>query len=189
MELFNSKGGRLYLTPKEREQFIQEATKLKKPKDLLFCKFLYYTGVRISEALNVNNEMVDIESKSVIIKTLKQDKKTYKYRNIPLPEHFINELVLVFNLRGNHRKKFNLFDMTRMKGWYVVKGIMQRCGIKGPQATPKGLRHGFAVACVLKNINILTIQKWLGHAHLKHTGIYANVMGEEEREVAQKLWD
>jgi integrase len=54
---------------------------------------------------------------------------------------------------------------------------------------PKGLRHGLAVACISANIPLSTIKKWLGHARLDTTGIYLDVLGEEERELAKRLWN
>jgi integrase/recombinase XerD len=53
---------------------------------------------------------------------------------------------------------------------------------------PKGLRHGFVVACIGQNIPLTTVQKWLGHSRLETTAIYLSVAGEEEREFAKRLW-
>ena len=66
--------------------------------------------------------------------------------------------------------------------------IMARAGIAGPQASPKGLRHGFGVACIEKGIPLNLVQRWLGHAQLSTTAIYADVVGEEERHIAARLW-
>jgi integrase/recombinase XerD len=56
-------------------------------------------------------------------------------------------------------------------------------------ACPKGLRHAFAVACLDKAIPLPTLRKWLGHARLETTAIYLEIMGDEERKLAEKLWD
>ena len=58
----------------------------------------------------------------------------------------------------------------------------------GPHATPKGLRHGFDVACIEKSISLSLVQRWLGHAQLSTTAVYANAVGEEERGIAARLW-
>ena len=60
--------------------------------------------------------------------------------------------------------------------------------IRGPQATPKGLRHGFAVAALQCGVPLNIVSKWLGHAHLRTTAIYTDVVGEEERSMAEKMW-
>jgi integrase len=33
------------------------------------------------------------------------------------------------------------------------------------------------------------VQKWLGHAQLSTTAVYANVVGVEEKDVARRMWD
>jgi site-specific recombinase XerD len=50
------------------------------------------------------------------------------------------------------------------------------------------LRHGFAVACLTQKIPLPAVQKWLGHARLETTAIYLEVSGDEERELAKRLW-
>src|SRR5204862_6348136 len=58
----------------------------------------------------------------------------------------------------------------------------------GPHACPKGLRHGFGVHAVSRGIALNMVQKWLGHAQLTTTAIYANAVGEEEQSIAARMW-
>jgi integrase/recombinase XerD len=55
-------------------------------------------------------------------------------------------------------------------------------------ASPKGLRHGFAVACLMQKVPLTAVKRWLGHARLETTAIYLDVSGSEEREFAKRLW-
>ena len=57
-------------------------------------------------------------------------------------------------------------------------------GLDGPHASPKGLRHGFGVAAVSAGSPLNLVQKWLGHAQLTTTAIYADAVGEEEQSIA-----
>ena len=57
-----------------------------------------------------------------------------------------------------------------------------------PHACPKGLRHGFGVQAVSRGIALNMVQKWLGHAQLTTTAIYANAVGEEEQSIAARMW-
>lgn len=70
-----------------------------------------------------------------------------------------------------------------------VVAIMKRAGIEDIQATPKGLRHGFATACLNSQISLSMVQKWVGHSLPTTTAIYANAFGEEERNITRRLWD
>jgi integrase len=65
---------------------------------------------------------------------------------------------------------------------------MRQAGISGPHACPKGLRHGFGIACVQKNIPLPTIAKWMGHSTINTTAIYLNAVGDEERQFAKRIW-
>ena len=71
---------------------------------------------------------------------------------------------------------------------------MAAAGLDGLHASPKGLRHGFGVAAVSAvsadsaGISINLVQKWLGHAQLTTTAIYANAVGAEEKDIARRMW-
>jgi site-specific recombinase XerD len=65
---------------------------------------------------------------------------------------------------------------------------MDAAAMTGSHASPKGLRHGFGVIAVQASIPLHLVQRWLGHAQLSTTAIYAEAMGEEERAIAARLW-
>jgi Phage integrase family len=75
-----------------------------------------------------------------------------------------------------------------MTGWRRVCEVMARAGVRGPHASPKGLRHGFGVAAVTAGVPLNLVQKWLGHAQLSTTAIYADAVGEEEHAIAARMW-
>jgi len=52
----------------------------------------------------------------------------------------------------------------------------------------KGLRHGFGVAAVQAYIPLNLVQRWLGHAQLSTTAIYAEAVGQEEQAIAARMW-
>ncbi len=65
-------GKRLYLTASERQAFLKSAAKT--PSAVRsFCETLHYTGCRISEALNLTVDRVDLENETVVFETLKRD--------------------------------------------------------------------------------------------------------------------
>ena len=41
---------------------------------------------------------------------------------------------------------------------------------------------------VSRGIALNMVQKWLGHAQLTTTAIYANAVGEEEQSIAARMW-
>ena len=67
---------------------------------------------------------------------------------------------------------------------------MAAAGIIGPQATAKGLRHGFAIAMLEASppvpLNILA--GLLGHSSTKTTKIYLQAVGAEKRKIVLTAW-
>ena len=109
------------------------------------------------------------------------------YRAVPVPATLLDALDLVHGLRDRATRTY-LWTWSLKTAYTRVIEIMARAGIAGPQASPKGLRHGFGVACIEKGIPLNLVQRWLGHAQLSTTAIYADAVGEEERHIAARLW-
>ncbi len=189
-ELFTQSGERKYLTPEERQAFANFA-KLQDRETRTFCLLMNDTGVRISEGLSVNASSIDLNQKCLTVETLKKRRKGV-YRQIPLSDDLVNELNLVHDLRdkqkSNKGRKLKLWNWSRMTGTRRIDRVMQQANILGAQAMPKGLRHGFAVWCILQGIPLPSVQKWLGHSSIVTTSIYMQVTGKEERELASRLW-
>lgn len=190
IELLDASGKRKYLTSEERERFYQAARK-QPPEVMTFCHFLYWTGCRISEALEVMRSRVDMQSKAVVIESLKKRRKGV-FRQIPLPDKFLDEVNLTHRLtkprRGEKRNDWRLWEWSRRTATRRVEEVMQAAGIEGVQASAKGIRHAFAIECLQKGVPLNMVSKWLGHASLTTTAIYADALGEEERNIAERLW-
>ena len=105
----------------------------------------------------------------------------------PSRPRLLDALDLVHGLRDRATRTY-LWTWSLKTAYTRVIEIMARAGIAGPQASPKGLRHGFGVACIEKGIPLNLVQRWLGHAQLSTTAIYADAVGEEERHIAARLW-
>jgi integrase len=51
-----------------------------------------------------------------------------------------------------------------------------------------GLRHSFGANAVQSNVPPHLVQRWLGHASLRTTSIYGDVIGPDERAFAERMW-
>ena len=51
----------------------------------------------------------------------------------------------------------------------------------------QGLRHGFGVNAFQSNVPPHLVQRWLGHASLRTTGIYADVVAENDA-FTERMW-
>lgn len=199
IQLFDEAGNRKYLSPSERIRF-EEAAQAADGDTATFCLMLLYTGCRISEALNLRVRHIDFEAQSVTFETLKQ-RRDGVFRQVPLPEEYLRTLRHVHELdkrqaslkmRGQHiwtsQWKQKPKQWTRKTAYSRVMSVIEQAGLEGVKASPKGLRHGFAIACLDKGIPLNLVQKWMGHSSITTTAIYANATGEEERSIAARLW-
>lgn len=184
MQLLNYEGKRKYLNQEERLRYFNSTLK-KEPRIQLFSLMLIYTGARISEVLSLKKQNIDFSDRTVIIETLKKRRKGV-FRQIPLPDPFLDKLRR-FSKSAIHSDS-KLWNFSRRTATRYISYIMSDAKISGPHASSKGLRHSFAINCVMKDIPLNLIQKWMGHSHISTTSIYLNFTSLEERKIAKKMW-
>jgi integrase/recombinase XerD len=120
--------------------------------------------------------------------------KTRVFQAIPAPPALLDTLDLVHGIRkaqGNRKRgadTYYLWLWSRTTAWRRVCDAMDDAGLEGVHASPKGLRHGVGVAAVQAGIPLNLVQRWLGHAQLSTTAIYADAVGPEEHAIAAKMW-
>jgi integrase len=193
MQLHTAEGARKYLTASERDGFLRAAERADRPVRTL-CMTLAYAGCRLSEALALTADRVDLAAGVLVFESLKKRRDgIYRSVPVPVPPALLETLNLVHGIRelqGQRGKgrSVRLWPWSRMTGWRAVHSVMQAAGLDGVHASPKGLRHGFGVAAVSAGIPLNMVQKWLGHAQLTTTAIYANAVGAEEKDIARRMW-
>ncbi len=191
MQLYGQNGERKYLTPEERDEFLKAAEKA--PREVrTFCSTLAHTGCRISEALALTADRVDLKAGAIVFESLKK-RRSGVYRLVPVPPAFLDTLNMVHDLRTEQARKDRgrgvvLWNWSRGTAWSRVCELMQAAGITGPHATPKGLRHGFGIKAVTSGVPLNVLQKWLGHSALSTTAIYADATGPEAKQIAERMW-
>lgn len=179
--LFDSCGNRKYLIAKERLAFVYAASKESEAISL-FCLTLAFTGARISEVLALTASRIDAADEAIVFETLKQRKKQV-YRAVPIP-HTLTPLLTMYATG----KQGRLWPWGRTSGWKIVKSVMRSADIGESLCKPKALRHAFAVEAGQKGIPLNIVQRWLGHARIETTAIYASAIGDEERKLARRAW-
>jgi integrase/recombinase XerD len=114
-------------------------------------------------------------------------------RQVPLPRDTLRDLNRFFKLRVIQRDPElaveRLWRWSRTTAWRRVKEIMAAAGISCAPAMPRGLRHSFGVNAFQSNVPPHLVQRWLGHASLRTSSIYGDVMGPEERAFAERMWN
>jgi integrase len=186
----NAGRGRKYLNHDERFRVL-EATSVLDVRHALFALTLAWTGARVSEVLALTPSSFQIEQSVVSLVTLKR--RRWSVREVPIPPHLMQALEQEFALCSARQdadlSSVPIWSMCRVTAWRVVKRVMSKAGIVGRAACPRGMRHGFGVGTLQAGVPITLVQRWLGHARLSTTAIYAEVSGPEEIDFAGRFWN
>lgn len=182
--MIGNDGQRKYLTRKELQSFVQ-ASKARDDVIHTFCWIIAATGCRISEALSLTTDSIDFEEGSVVIRCLKKREKRI-FRAVPIPASLLRQLKKLVSQSDTHGER--LWAWSRMTGYRRICEVMEMAGIRGPYASPKGLRHAFGVNAIQSGVPLNLVQRWLGHADIKTTAIYTSALGDEERAIAARMW-
>lgn len=181
LQLYAPDGRRLYLNGSERHAFL-EAAQRSPDQTRLLCEVMAYSGCRISEALSLSAQSFQAQTGVVSIQSLKKRNKIV-FREIPLPPALVAHIGETFAESSSP-----FWPISRQTAWRHLKHVMMIAGINGPQANPKGLRHAFGIHAIASNVPLHMLQRWLGHADMKTTAIYAQAVGPEERMIAARMW-
>jgi integrase len=185
-----------------------------KHADIYPIVLLASLGLRRSEAIGVRWDNIDVESK-----TLKVCKKVIpltgkpinikdmlksrtSYRNISIPEFFINELNYVFGRQVHNfqsdfdsynrryldyvcvNKKGNLISPSTSSHSFLY--IIRKYALK--HITIKGLRHTCASLINSQGFNLKYIQDWLGHSTISITAdTYTHMNMSQKDEISKSL--
>jgi len=186
--LYTSTGMRKYLNEAERARFIAAARAHPRGMVRTLCLTLAYTGCRISEALAIRVHAIEPGAGFIAIRSLKKRKGVIVIREVPVPSDLLNALEDVHGISTREPDE-RLWPLSRCRAWQLVKLVMAEAGIlPGIHATPKGLRHGFGLHAISSGVPLNLVQRWLGHARMETTAIYLQALGQEEREIASRMW-
>lgn len=197
MSLHNPTGNRLYLNAEERAAFLKVARQ-RSARDRTLCETLHHTGCRPSELIEITPARIDLSSGAVTLRSLKKRKDSSGaqkpvYRAVPVPPSYLDTLNTAHGIRQAQKSRklahLPIWPLSRVRVWQIVKDVMIEAKIvDAAHRSPKGLRHGFGVNAVVNGIPLHMLQKWMGHAQLSTTTIYANAIGKEEQNIAARMW-
>jgi len=157
-------------------------------RDTALLEFLYGTGARISEAVGLDVDEVDLESGAVLLRG-----KGNKERVVPVGS-YAREALTAYHVQarpelvGRGRGTPALFlnarggRLSRQSAWTVLRRAAQRAGI-GKDISPHTLRHSFATHLLDGGADVRVVQELLGHASVTTTQVYTLVTVEKLREV------
>lgn len=157
-------------------------------RDQALLEVLYGCGARISEAVGLDVDDLDLERGLVLLRG-----KGGKQRLVPLGSLAVAALhaylvrarpelarrgrglpAVFLNARGGR--------LSRQSAWTVLAAAAQRAGLGG-RVSPHTLRHSFATHLLEGGADVRVVQELLGHASVTTTQIYTKVTADTLREV------
>lgn len=162
------------LSRDEEQRLIQTAYRDKSQHGLLI-KTLFQTGARVSEFINMRVRDFFFEEAMILI----QRAKGGKSRAVPILPTLAQEL----RTHLDERTTGYLFETNRNLPYsarrvqQIVKAIAEQAKIK-QRVYPHLLRHSVATTLLERGMPLEQIQKFLGHAKLETTQIYAEATTE-----------
>ncbi|MEM4271711.1 MAG: tyrosine-type recombinase/integrase [Candidatus Pacearchaeota archaeon] len=167
------------LTKDEVKKLIDSADN---EKSRLIISFLYSTGLRVSELVNLKTEDINLQDKSGWVRK----GKGAKDRLFVISENLAKDLEAFLKDR-NHKYLFSKEEpLTTRNIQKIIKGTKIRAGIS-KKVTPHTLRHSFATHLLEQGTDIRLIQTMLGHSSLSTTTIYTHVSSEQIKKIANPL--
>lgn len=162
------------LTLEEQLRFI-DAAYARDGRSGLMIQTLLETGTRVSEFVALRVEDVSLAERMIIIESGKGGQR----REVPIR----TDLARLLSMHIGRRRSGPLF-VSREKGaggkrvysrqriGQMVRGIAREVGI-GKRIHPHLLRHTMATRLLAVGMDITNIQRFLGHADISATRIYA----------------
>lgn len=176
---------RTYLSEIEIKQLLMA---IDHPLIRLIVETMYRTGLRISECLDLTIENVDLENGVIHVVAGKGNKD----RLVPISSTLL-PLLKQYVTRERADTPSPLFFATKKTGKvspvYVNHHLGKAAKALGwkKHVSAHILRHSFASQLVKKNVNLVKIQKLLGHSSLKVTSVYTHSNIEELDEAVNQL--
>ncbi|MER7003597.1 site-specific tyrosine recombinase XerD [Dactylosporangium sp. NPDC000555] len=163
-------------------------------RDAALLEFLYGTGARISEAVGIAVDDLDLDARPGMAVLRGKGGKT---RLVPMGNYARTSLDAYLvrgrpSLAANGTGVPNVFlnarggALSRQSAWTILRKAAQRAGlpVDGPAGvSPHTLRHSFATHLLDGGADIRVVQELLGHASVTTTQVYTLVTVDRLREV------
>lgn len=189
----------IYMKLDEAKKYIKAVNdydSINRIRDLSIIKLFLYSGLRVSELVNLNLENIDFDNKSI-----KFFGKGNKERILPLH----NDIIKTMNHYLLQRKDITVKYKSEEDALFIsrhgrrisvrsiqllVKKYAKLAGIKNAsKITPHKLRHTFASLLYYQTKDLKILQDLLGHSSITTTQIYTHTDIEHKKQAINELPD
>lgn len=162
----------------------------KNPKHRLLIEFLYSSGLRVSEAVSIQVDDLDLNERVGLVRSGKGRKDRLIILSNNIIDHIEKYLKNREKKRYSSRFLFNVKDPEKHISIRQAQKIVQRAsreaGLK-KRVFCHALRSSFATHLLESGIDIRVIQELLGHSNLQTTQRYTKVSTEQIKKIKSPL--
>jgi integrase/recombinase XerD len=165
-------------------------------RDAALLEFLYGTGARVSEAVGLSVDDLDLAAQAVRLTGKGGRTRVVPvggYARAALEAYLVRARPVLLartrvGARGAGARGHLLFrnargaPLTRQGAWLVLRAAAARAGLRD-DLSPHVLRHSFATHLLDGGADVRVVQELLGHASVTTTQVYTLVTVEKLREV------
>lgn len=159
----------------------------KNHKHRLILMFIYSTGLRVSELINLKWSNIDTDRMMVLIKRSKGNKDRY----VPLANNLLEDLVKYVS--GNRRSNYvfsgalahNKMSASGIR--FLMREAVKRADIVKERVCLHTLRHSFATHLLEDGLDIVSIKELLGHSRIEATLVYLHVFNQNTQKKTSPL--
>jgi integrase/recombinase XerD len=162
-------------------------------RDRAMLEFMYATGVRISELVNVGIRDLDLDDRLVRVFGKGSKERIVPFGGVAREAlaEYLRDVRPGLAEKAARAAGGSLFlgrrgrPLTRKGAWDIVRRHVQAAGIR-KRVTPHTLRHTFATHLLQGGADIAAVQEMLGHADISTTQIYTHLDRSYLSEVHQQ---
>ncbi len=174
-------------TEEELQKYYQAVWKTRNVQDMVIIKTLLYTGVRVSELINIRIEDVDFDRCQIRVNSGKGGKD----RIVPFPVSFKEVLAIHIDKMSSQKADY-LFESNRQRK-YSDRGIRKILAKYAKMAgldhsiSPHQLRHFLLTWLKKQGIDDALIQPYSGHSSRQSLEIYSRLSLSEAQSVYESV--
>jgi site-specific recombinase XerD len=184
-----------YLEPEDIEVILRQPDRqtLEGQRDHALLTFLYNTGARIQEALDVRPQDVRFEAPPCV----KLFGKGRKERLCPLWPETARLLKALLNRQpradseaifvNRYGQALGASGVRFKLTQYIAAATSISPALSRKKITPHTFRHSAAVSLVSSGVDVTVIRNWLGHASLDTTNLYAQANLATKRAALEQM--